>query len=247
MQYESLASFAPSLSLQPLPVVAIVGRPNAGKSTLFNRLILQKKAVVDDIPGVTRDRNFAQAKWQDTPFLLVDTGGIDFTETAGVVGHVQERTRLAIAEADVVIFLFDGKEGVNPTDAEAVDLLRRSRKPVFFAVNKLDGEKQALTASDFFSLGLDTVFPISAAHGLGIADLLEAVINTFPHQPEEVDKGEEETAANADTPLQIAIVGRPNAGKSSLLNRLVGFERSIVDEVPGTTRAAIASLIPCQA
>jgi GTP-binding protein len=246
MQHESLASFAPSFSLRPLPVVAIVGRPNAGKSTLFNRLIRQKKAVVDDTPGVTRDRNFAQAKWQDTPFLLVDTGGIDFTETAGIVGHVQEQTRLAIAEADVVIFLFDGREGVNPTDAEAVDLLRRSRKPVFFAINKLDGEKQALTASDFFSLGLDTVFPISAAHGLGIADLLEAVVNTFPHQPEEVDKGEEETAADTDAPLQIAIVGRPNAGKSSLLNRLVGFERSIVDEVPGTTRDAIDSLITWQ-
>src|SRR5262245_57250912 len=113
-----------------LPVVVIVGRPNAGKSTLFNRLIRQRKAVVDDTPGVTRDRNFAQAKWRDVPFILVDTGGIDVSETKGIIGQVQEHTRLAIEEADLVIFLFDGKEGVNPADADAVDLLRRSNKPV---------------------------------------------------------------------------------------------------------------------
>src|SRR5215470_4166208 len=135
-----------SPSPQRLPVVAIVGRPNAGKSTLFNRLIRQKKAVVDDTPGVTRDRNFAPAKWNDVPFLLVDTGGIDATETEGVVGHVQEQTHVAIAEADFVIFLFDGKEGLNPVDAEVVDMLRRSDKPVFFAVNKVDGDKQELAA-----------------------------------------------------------------------------------------------------
>ncbi|TMA59674.1 MAG: GTP-binding protein, partial [Deltaproteobacteria bacterium] len=144
-----------------LPVVAIVGRPNAGKSTLFNRLSRQRKAVVDPTPGVTRDRNFASAVWRDTPFVLVDTGGIDLSEAEGVVGRVQEQTRLAIAEADLVIFLFDGREGVNPADAEAVDLLRRSGKPVFFAVNKIDGDKQEPSAVDFFRLGLDPLFPIS--------------------------------------------------------------------------------------
>jgi GTP-binding protein len=243
MQHEAQALLAPSPSLRPLPVVAIVGRPNAGKSTLFNRLIRQRKAVVDDTPGVTRDRNFAPATWQNQPFLLVDTGGIDLTETTGVVGHVQEQTRLAITEADIVLFLFDGKEGVNPADAEAVDLLRRSRKPVFFAINKVDGEKQELASSEFFALGLNTLFPISAAHGRGVTDLLDAIVETFPHEAEEAPVSDEENSADTQAPLQIAIIGRPNAGKSSLLNRLVGFERSIVDEVPGTTRDAIDSLI----
>ncbi len=240
------ALIAPTSPLRPLPVVAIVGRPNAGKSTLFNRLIRQKKAVVDDTPGVTRDRNFAPAKWQDYPFLLVDTGGIDFTETTGVVGYVQEQTRLAISEADVVIFLFDGKEGVNTADTEAVDLLRRSRKPVFFAVNKVDGEKQELAAGEFFSLGLDSLFPISAAHGRGVSDLLDAVIEAFPLEATATSTFQEKEATEAEEPLQVAIVGRPNVGKSSLLNRLVGFERSIVDEVPGTTRDAIDSLVEWQ-
>jgi len=228
-----------------LPVVAIVGRPNVGKSTLFNRLIRQKKAV-DNTPGVTRDRNFAQATWRNFPFVLIDTGGIDLTETEGVVGHVQEQTRLAIEEADLVLFLLDGKEGLNPTDAEAVDLLRRSNKPVFFAVNKVDGEKQELASSEFFALGLDTLFPVSAAHGRGIADLMNAVVATFPQQTTETEEEASSAVSNDNAPLQVAIIGRPNAGKSSLLNRLVGFERSIVDAAPGTTRDAIDSLIEWQ-
>lgn len=237
---------------QRLPVVAIVGRPNVGKSTLFNRLIRQKKAVVDNTPGVTRDRNFAQATWRNIPFVLIDTGGIDLTETAGVVGQVQEQTRLAIEEADSVLFLFDGKEGVNPTDAEAVNLLRRSNKPVFFAVNKVDGEKQALSSSEFFSLGLDTLFPISAAHGRGIVALMEAMSAAWS-KAEQHDEHEEAHATrrtphgrNVAAPLHVAIIGRPNVGKSSLLNRLVGFDRAIVDAVPGTTRDAIDSLIEWQ-
>jgi GTP-binding protein len=231
-----------------LPVVAIVGRPNVGKSTLFNRLIHQKKAVVDNTPGVTRDRNFAQAIWRNIPFLLIDTGGIDLTETEGVVGQVQEQTRLAIDEADSVLFLFDGKEGVNPTDAEAVDLLRRSNKPVFFAVNKVDGEKQELASSEFFSLGLDTLFPISAAHGRGIANLMDAIIATWSKEERHDERAPRTTQYDSGeaAPLHVAIIGRPNVGKSSLLNRLVGFERSIVDAVPGTTRDAIDSLIEWQ-
>lgn len=227
-----------------LPVVAIVGRPNAGKSTLFNRLIHQRRAVVDNTPGVTRDRNFAPATWRNHPFLLVDTGGINLSEQEGVVGRVQEHTRLAITEADVVLFLFDGREGVNPADADAVDLLRRSGKPVFFAVNKIDGEKQELSTADFFSLGLETLFPISTAHGRGVADLMDAVIATWSQEerkhapPRERSQGSAEAAA-----LRVAIVGRPNVGKSSLLNRLVGFERSIVDAIPGTTRDAVDSVI----
>jgi GTP-binding protein len=230
-----------------LPVVAIVGRPNVGKSTLFNRLIRQRKAVVDDTPGVTRDRNFAQATWHGTPFVLIDTGGIDLSETEGVVGQVQEQTRLAIAEADAVIFLFDGKEGINPADAEAVDLLRRSRKPVFFAVNKIDGDKQEPVMADFFTLGLDTLFPLSAAHGRGVADLMDALSAAWP-QEEQKEEHPYTLHPSRDeaVPLRVAIVGRPNVGKSSLLNRLVGFERSIVDVTPGTTRDAVDSLIEWQ-
>ncbi|HEV8715733.1 MAG TPA: ribosome biogenesis GTPase Der [Candidatus Binatia bacterium] len=240
-------SVSPVSTSGRLPVVAIVGRPNAGKSTLFNRLIRQRKAVVNDTPGVTRDRNFAPAKWRDTPFVLVDTGGIDSSEAEGVVGQVQGQTRLAIDEADLIIFLFDGKEGLNPADADAVDLLRRSGKPVFFAVNKIDGDKQEAATADFFALGLDTLFPISTAHGRGVTDLLEALVERFPAR--EPEKGAERAASALPkevAELRVAIVGRPNVGKSSLLNRLVGFERSIVDATPGTTRDAVDSLIEWQ-
>ena len=222
-----------------LPVVALVGRPNVGKSTLFNRLSRRRKAVVDDTPGVTRDRNFAQVQWRGSPFLLVDTGGIDLSEKEGVVGRVQEQTRLAIAEADRVVFLFDGKEGVNPADAQAVDLLRRSDSPVFFAVNKIDGDKQEPASNEFYTLGLNVLFPISAAHGRGVAELLDTVVETFSEQ--------DDTAAPVAKPdLRLAIIGRPNVGKSSLLNRLTGVERSIVDSTPGTTRDAIDSWLVWQ-
>jgi GTP-binding protein len=249
MTHSVIEPIAPLSVGDHLPVVAIVGRPNAGKSTLFNRLIRQRKAVVDDTPGVTRDRNFAPASWRETPFLLVDTGGIDPSETTGVVGHVQEQTRLAITEADVVLFLFDGREGVNPADAEAVDLLRRSGKPVLFAVNKIDGDTHEPSVADFFSLGCDQLFPISAAHGRGVADLMDAVVALCaqararaagaPHETLRSDR--RDSAA-----LRVAIVGRPNVGKSSLLNRLVGFERAIVDAAPGTTRDAVDSVIEWQ-
>ena len=230
---------AHAASPERLPVVALVGRPNVGKSTLFNRLSRRRKAVVDDTPGVTRDRNFAQVKWRGSPFLLVDTGGIDLSEKEGVVGRVQEQTRLAIAEADRVIFLFDGKEGVNPADAQAVDLLRRGDTPVFFAVNKIDGDKQEPASNEFYTLGLDVLFPISAAHGRGVADLLDTVVETFSDQ--------DDTAAPVAKPdLRLAIIGRPNVGKSSLLNRLAGVERSIVDSTPGTTRDAIDSWLVWQ-
>ncbi len=234
-----------------LPVVAIVGRPNAGKSTLFNRLLRQRKAVVDNTPGVTRDRNFAQAVWQGQPVLLVDTGGLDFQDTDGLNSRVQEQTRLAMSEADVIIFLFDGREGLNPADAEAVDLLRRTDKPTFFAVNKIDGDKQEAAATEFFALGLDPLYTISSAHGRGVSDLMEAVAETWSQKDSstklrassfEPELSSPQPSA-PNTPLHVAIVGRPNVGKSSLLNRLVGFERSIVDSTPGTTRDAVDSLI----
>ena len=234
-------------SYERLPVVALVGRPNVGKSTFFNRLSHRRKAVVDNTPGVTRDRNFAQVKWDRTPFLLVDTGGIDLSEKDGVVGRVQEQTRLAIEEADLVIFLFDGKEGMNPADAQAVDLLRRSDKPVFFGVNKIDGDKQELASHEFYALGLESFFPISAAHGRGISDLLDTVIAAFPLIEEHNSSDVINAAAPSTKPdLRLAIVGRPNVGKSSLLNRLVGEERSIVDSTPGTTRDAVDSWLTWQ-
>ena len=223
-----------------LPVVAIVGRPNAGKSTFFNRLSHNRKAVVHATPGVTRDRNFVRATWRARQFVLVDTGGIDPTETTGVVGRVQHQTQLAIDEADALIFLFDGREGLNPADTQAVDLLRRSRKPVLFAVNKIDSQKQAALVSDFFSLGIAPLYPISAAHGLGISDLLDGLTQDWERDTSPLPNQADDTAQPA---LPVAIIGRPNVGKSSLLNRLVGFERSIVDATPGTTRDAVDSLI----
>ena len=227
-----------------IPIVAIVGRPNAGKSTLFNRLLRQRKAVVDNKPGVTRDRNFAQAVWQGLPMLLIDTGGLEFQDTDSLNSRVQDQTRLAISEADVIIFLFDGREGLNPADAEAVDLLRRTDKPTFFAVNKIDGDKQEAAAAEFFALGLDPLYTISAAHGRGVSDLMEAIADTWRQPKQEVQSAcPLPRGAIASSPLHVAIVGRPNVGKSSLLNRLVGFERSIVDSIPGTTRDAVDSLI----
>jgi GTP-binding protein len=238
---ESLPS---SSVLRRLPVVAIVGRPNAGKSTLFNRLLRQQKTVVDDTPGVTRDRIFAEANWHGIPFILVDTGGIDFRETDTITAQVQAQTLLAITEADFVIFLFDGRAGLNPADADAVDLLRRNNKPTFFVVNKIDGERQEAAAAEFFALGLDPLFTISSAHGRGIGDLMDAVTAAFLSSEEQTQETSgADTESTTTTPLRVAIVGRPNVGKSSLLNRLVGCERSIVDATPGTTRDAVDSLI----
>ena len=234
-------------SPERLPVVALVGRPNVGKSTLFNRLSRRRKAVVDNTPGVTRDRHFAQVHWQGSPFLLVDTGGIDPGETTGLVGRVQEQTRLAIAEADRVVFLFDGKEGINPADAQAVDLLRRSDTPVFFAVNKIDGDKQELASNEFYALGLESFFPLSAAHGRGVSELLDTVVGTFSELEESPSPDTSAAASPVAKPdLRLAIIGRPNVGKSSLLNRLVGMERSIVDSTPGTTRDAVDSWLVWQ-
>ena len=238
---------AQAVSPERLPVVALVGRPNVGKSTLFNRLSRRRKAVVDNTPGVTRDRNFAQVKWRGSPFLLVDTGGIDLSQKDGLVGRVQEQTRLAITEADRVIFLFDGKEGINPADAQAVDLLRRSDTPVFFAANKIDGDKQELASHEFYALGLDSFFPISAAHGRGVSELLDTVVETFSEPEGTPSPAALDAAAPVARPdLRLAIIGRPNVGKSSLLNRLVGVERSIVDSTPGTTRDAVDSWLVWQ-
>ena len=218
-----------------LPILAIVGRPNVGKSTLFNRLVGERKAIVHDLPGVTRDRNYGAAEWSGKKFLLVDTGGLDAEAEEGLHERIQEQSRSAITEADLILFLFDGKSGLNPIDREAVDLLRKTSKPVFFAVNKLDTYQKQDNLYEFYSLGLDRLFAISAEHGVGLSELMDEIISLLPEESEAEDETKEKTEPHPC----IAIVGRPNVGKSTLTNRLLGFERSVVDAAPGTTRDAL--------
>jgi GTP-binding protein len=182
---------------------------------------------------VTRDRNYAAADWYGKKFLLIDTGGLDAQAKEGLESRIQEQSRNAIAEADVILFLFDGKGGLNPIDRGAVDQLRRANKPVFFAVNKLDTHQKQQNLYEFYSLGLDRLFPISAEHGIGLTELMDEVVQFFP------DESEADAAEPPEPALCIAIVGRPNVGKSTLTNRLLGFERSVVDDRPGTTRDAL--------
>lgn len=229
----------------PLPVVAIVGRPNVGKSTLFNRLVGERRAIVDNLPGVTRDRNYAEAQWDGRKYLLVDTGGIESATEGQLEENVQAQSRLAVAEADVVIFLFDGKTGLNPLDREAVDLLRRANKPVLFAVNKLDSRQRGDNLYEFYSLGIEPLYSISAEHGLGIGELFDDVARHFAEllpiaeEPEQEASEEINEQPESSETLRVAVVGRPNVGKSTLINRLLGFERSVVDSTPGTTRDSL--------
>ena len=213
------------------PIVAIVGRPNVGKSTLFNRLCRDRRALVDDTPGITRDRLIAQVTWYGRSFCLVDTGGIE--EGVGqtpIRMQVQQHAQMAVEEADLVLFLADGKEGLHSGDTAVVDLLRRSGKPVLYAVNKIDGVEQEAAVYEFYQLGVESLFPISAAHGYGVRDLMDALVEKLP-----AEATGEETAKG----IRVAIIGRPNVGKSSLLNRVLGSERVLVSDLPGTTRDAI--------
>jgi GTPase len=219
-----------------LPILAIVGRPNVGKSTLFNRLVGERKAIVHDLPGVTRDRNYGSAEWSGKKFLVVDTGGLDTEAEEGLEERVQEQSRSAILEADVILFLLDGKGGLNPIDRQAIKQLRKANKPVFFAVNKLDTLKKQDNLYEFYSLGLDRLYPLSAEHGIGVSDIMSEIVSLFPDEPEAADPVEE---VKPEAPLCITIIGRPNAGKSTLTNRLLGFERSVVHSKPGTTRDAL--------
>lgn len=218
-----------------LPVLALVGRPNVGKSTLFNRLTGKRKAIVDNIPGVTRDRNYSDAEWSGKKFILIDTGGFEIEAESGLEKKIQEQSRLAVEEADVILFLFDGKAGLNPLDRDAVEMLRRINKPVFFTVNKIDSLPREGHLYEFYALGVSEVFPLSAEHGFGMTDLMDRVVAAFPAL------GEEHPGEEGEKPrlLSLAVVGRPNVGKSTLVNRLLGYERSVVDSVPGTTRDAL--------
>ncbi len=213
-------------------LVALVGRPNVGKSTLFNRLVGERLAIVEDLPGTTRDRQYADVEWGGHVFTLIDTGGLVMDARDSLTEQVRAQVRMAIDEADVIVFLTDVMDGVTVDDAEIADLLRRTQKPILLAANKTDNlKREQLYIPEFYELGLGDPIPLSALHGVGTGELLDAIVRALPVlAPEE----EEERPA-----LRIAIVGRTNVGKSSLLNRILGQERAIVSEIPGTTRDAI--------
>ena len=233
------------------PVVALVGRPNVGKSTLFNRLAEERLAVVDAVPGTTRDRLMAEADWAGVHFSIIDTGGIDPTDTspgggkeplsigsADFIEQIRVQAQIAIQDADAVLFITDVESGVTPADQDVAEILRRAQTvrngkrwpPIILVVNKADNERRRADAFQFYELGLGDPYPISALHGTGTGDMLDALIATFEDW---------ETEEEADESVRVAIVGKPNVGKSSLLNRLLGQERAIVSPIPGTTRDAI--------
>jgi GTP-binding protein len=213
------------------PIVAILGRPNVGKSTLFNRLTRTQDALVDDFPGVTRDRHYGSASWNGVGFTVIDTGG--FADVDDFSAEIRFQIDQAIAEADVLLFILDGRSGLSPFDRDLLDKLRGVRKPVFYAVNKIDGLEQEALLSDFFRLGLATLYPISAEHRHGLNDFLDDLVAALPaaETPVRADDGQ--------SLIKIAIVGRPNVGKSSLINRILGKNRLVVSPRPGTTRDAI--------
>jgi GTP-binding protein len=227
------------------PLVAIVGRPNVGKSTFFNRMLGERVAIVEDIPGTTRDRIYGDTDWNGREFTLIDTGGLEFGSghPVGQVGldgqpgdsmkNVRSQAELAIDEADEIVFMVDARSGITAADEEVADLLRRTEKPVILAANKADNEARRQDAVEFYSLGLGEPIVISSIQGIGTGDLLDEIVDALPPRHEDDEDEEDEDMT------RVAIVGRPNVGKSSLLNAILGFERSIVSDVPGTTRDAI--------
>lgn len=216
------------------PIVAMVGRPNVGKSTLFNRLAGKRISIVEDTPGVTRDRVYAEAEWLNHNFTMIDTGGIEPERDDIIVKQMRRQANIAIETADVIIFIVDGKEGLTPADQEVASMLRKSKKPVVLVVNKIDTLKEEDNAWEFYNLGIGDPITISGAQGLGLGDMLDRVVEHFDSSYLE----EEE-----DEFIRIAMIGKPNVGKSSLINRLLGEDRVIVSNVPGTTRDAIDSYL----
>jgi GTP-binding protein len=222
--------------LNAKPVVALVGRPNVGKSTLFNRLTRSRDALVADLPGLTRDRHYGEGRLGDRPYLVVDTGGFEPIVKEGITFQMAKQTRQAIAESDKVIFVVDGRSGLAPQDLQIADLLRKSGRPVTLAVNKLEGLTGEGRTSEFYELGLGDPIAISSAHGDGVTSLIDHLLSDLPLAV----FAEDEAAEIAEKGLRVAIVGRPNVGKSTLINTLVGEERVIAFDMPGTTRDAIS-------
>ncbi|QJW44395.1 ribosome biogenesis GTPase Der [bacterium BFN5] len=212
------------------PIVAIVGRPNVGKSTLFNQIGKKRVSIVEDMPGVTRDRIYLDAEWLNHEFTMIDTGGIEIETDDRILTAIRHQAQLAIEEADVILFMVDGKTGLTSSDEEVGAILRNTRKPVILAVNKVDSAKAMDEIYEFYNLGLGEPIPISASNALNLGDLLDKVVESLPK--EHVAEGESDQ-------IRIAVIGRPNVGKSSLVNALVGQERVIVSDIPGTTRDAI--------
>ncbi len=226
------------LDYSELPVVAIVGRPNVGKSRLFNRLLGSRKALVQDTPGVTRDRILSKLEWEGSDFILMDTGGMEtVTPASGLSERIHAQIKKAVDDADILLFVVDGKVPVHPYDYEVVQTLRKTSKPIVFAVNKIDIYAHRENVHQYYRLGLDPIFSISAEHGIGIDDLLDAVVERLPAGPKRSE--EEET----EGPVRLTVVGRPNVGKSTWVNTLLGEERQLVDDNPGTTRDAVDTLL----
>lgn len=215
------------------PIVAIVGRPNVGKSTFFNRLTKSRAALVDDMPGVTRDRHYGDVNWEQQTFTLVDTGGFVSFKEDEFAEAIRFQIKQAIADADAIILLLDGRQALSPFDRELVDILRLTDKPVFYGVNKVDGPELEENLYDFYALGIETPYPVSGAHGYGIHTLLEDLVAVLPRADVEPPESE----------VRLAVVGRPNVGKSSLINRILGEDRLVVSNVPGTTRDAVDTVV----
>ena len=217
------------------PLVALIGRPNVGKSTLFNRITRRRDAIVDPTPGVTRDRHYARVRWEEHPFILVDTGGID-DEDDTITNHIRHQAMQAIEEADVILFLMDGRQGVMPGDHEIVDMLRRTDKQVFFVVNKIDApDLEVNLLTPFWELGVEELWALSADHSYGFKTLMDALISKLDkvEAPEDLPEGT----------IRMAFIGRPNVGKSSMINAIIGQERMVVSAISGTTRDSVDTLL----
>lgn len=217
------------------PIVAIVGRPNVGKSTLFNIFANKRISIVEDTPGVTRDRLYATAEWLDKEFMMVDTGGIEIMNADAIAVSIRQQAQIAIREADVIMFVVDARAGITTEDEDVARLLRQSKKPIVLCVNKADSPKQEMNMYEFYNLGLGEIYPVSAVNHIGLGDLLDAVVAEFPDSTSSLEDEEDV--------IKVALIGRPNVGKSSIFNALVGEERSIVSNVAGTTRDAIDTAV----
>lgn len=214
----------------PLPAVAVIGRPNVGKSTFFNRVLGERLAIVEDIPGVTRDRNFARAEWAGHHFYLIDTGGLEPGSNEPMAQAIARQVLAAIEEADVLVFVVDGKAGPHPLDEQVAEILRKTKRPIVLVVNKMDRMPEDMGHHDFWALGLGEPLPVSAISGKGSGDVLDAIVAHLPDRPAELAE---------DESLAVAVIGKPNVGKSSFVNRLLGAERMVVSDVAGTTRDSV--------